>query len=141
MNFEIEIVEAYRLEPTSKNKKSKQFSVHAYIAMYDIDVRGITIQKKSNGWFILMPSKSNYDEEEGKRIYFPVIDFTNPKTKKEFLLQINEKFVEYIAGNPQLENDPVEGKPKKPGMSSSVAKEKLEKMSAERNKNPKYKGK
>ena len=146
MDYGIEIVDAYEYDPSENKeehearkkanagKEIMQYSLHVYNALWDADMRGIRAQKKSNGWWILMNKSSNYDPEEERRVIFPCFDSPNAKKKRAMITQIGEKFIEFIEQKRLSGENLIKKTP-------SQVIEKLEKLTTDRNKNPKYKGK
>lgn len=134
MNFEIEVVDMYPFMSAEdkKNKlpasKYKRFSCHIYVAIYDIDIRGIVAKKNTEDWFICMPSNRNYDLEEKKLTIFPILEFTNPKKKEAFILELKKKVIDYYPGF--LAKHEIDNFKKQ---SKSTVKKKLETLTKERN--------
>lgn len=149
IDFEIEIVDAYDITPAIilkvpkeelSNKASKRigWSIHVYIAVLDIDIRGVVAKKIKNDWFIVMPYNVNFDKESQKMVRFPSITFTNPDKQSELLKQIKEKFSLFI--KEKLVEEIEEKEKKKIAWLERNKKndEKALKMSDKRNEKEKY---
>src|SRR4029077_16940228 len=93
--MEIEIVEFYP-EPNTK-KGEKCGTLHVYLTNIGMDIRGIRCIKTKRGWVTLMPHKQGW--EDGKRVFYPVVSFTDIEIMKKLLLQIKEKGIAYIKEN------------------------------------------
>lgn len=94
--MEIEIVEYYPEIATTK-KKCKQGTMHVYIIDIGMDIRGIRWIKTKKQWIMLMPHMPALDE--GKRVFYPVISFTDIDKMKDLLTQIKQKGLDYITKN------------------------------------------
>ncbi len=92
MDIDIEIVEFYPEKDTKKGEKSG--SLHVYITNLGMDIRGIRCIKTKRGWVTLMPHKTGRDE--GKKVFYPVITFTDMEVMKNLVTQIKEKGIAYI---------------------------------------------
>ncbi len=93
--MEIEIVDAYLIQ-TEKKEKDKGWSLHVYFPDWEMDIRGITLQKEKKGWMLRMPFKKNFDSEEGKAISFPVISFLEKEKTRGFVQSIKEKAIPFV---------------------------------------------
>lgn len=109
--MDIEIVDFYP-DTTKDQKKQKCGTMHIYIPSLDLDVRGILFIQHKNSWVIRMPHKQAIDE--GKKVFYPVISFTNIDKMKKLLTQIREKGVKYIQEN---FSEKKVGKKSRPGVS------------------------
>lgn len=148
MDFEIEIVDAYEIADRKAqqgklfNKKEARrmgWSVHVYIPIYDMDIRGILARKLSNGWFIQMPHTCNFDKETKKWVMFPSLSFTSVETKEKFISELNTKFVDFIKEK-LLEEGEAQEKKKIDWMErQKKVEEKLKRSSDKRNQSGKYK--
>ena len=85
-----EFVEFYPKSPDVKNERFLG-TVHLYIIDMNIDLRGILAVKmitpKNRDLHYLgyrFPGNTTIDEE-GKRVFYPIINFVNPKDKKEWI--------------------------------------------------------
>lgn len=76
---QIEVVGIY----PEKYKKGIIATFHIYLIDKDIDIRGGVIFKKPKGdYFVQVPQASGTCEETGKKIFFPVISFTDKEYEK-----------------------------------------------------------
>ena len=93
--MEIEIVEAYLIKRDAQ-AQPKGWSLHVYIPEWEMDLRGIWMFKKESGWIIQMPHLTNFDEDEQKKIRFPVISFSDSEKIRKLKEEIKKKAIEYI---------------------------------------------
>ena len=91
-----EIVDFY---PKTSVKNPKFIgTLHVYIVVdaVEIDLRGISVFTKTNGFFFNMPVGYAFDEEGQRSVQFPYISFTNLELDaklKEFIVKEGTKYV------------------------------------------------
>ena len=93
--MEIEIVGFYEIN-RDDSKNILTGTLHVYLVDYGMDIRGCYVVRKKNGILIFLPSKVGIDEETGKKVQYPCIQFTDPEKNKELLIQIRYKGISYI---------------------------------------------
>jgi hypothetical protein len=96
MSFGIEIVDAYKTVKKDNTINNKKLSLHVYVALFDLNIKGIMANKTSKGWFILLPSCYNFDQKKRRMVRFPFLDFTNTKRKTEFIKEIQSNFIDFM---------------------------------------------
>jgi hypothetical protein len=100
--MEIEIVEFY-LEQQDTDKKTLKGTLHIYLPIHDIDIRGVIVSRRKDFWFFGLPSKVGSDQETGEKIKYPIFTFTDSKKMGELLSNIREKGKSYIIQKMKIE--------------------------------------
>lgn len=91
----VEIVEFY---PFPKKEKSLFIgTIHVYMTDKKIDIRGISVIKKKKKFWFQMPMLRAIDE--GKVVFFPVLEFLEANEKKEFFKILMTEGKKYIMEN------------------------------------------
>lgn len=91
--MKIEVVEFYHDETLTK-QKLKHGTMHIYIIDLQIDIRGIRWFKTKKKWIMRMPHLIGI--EDGKRVFYPVVTFTDTEKMNELLTEIKTKGLAYI---------------------------------------------
>lgn len=78
--MKIEIVEYYPIpNPTGKMLGT----MHIYVCNLKMDIRGVEVYKIKGQYIFKLPQKWGIEDE--KRIWYPVISFTDNQTQKDFV--------------------------------------------------------
>lgn len=93
--MQIEIVGFYEIERNDEKEKLIG-TLHVYLVDYGLDIRGCYVIRQKKGILILLPSKVGIDEDTGKKVQYPCVQFTDPEKNKELLIQIRYKGISYI---------------------------------------------
>ena len=91
--MKIELVEIYKEKTENKNFIG---TAHIYLIDYDIDLRGIGVFKKHNGYYCKLSDRFATDADTQKRVRYPVFRFTNPEKHKELMHAILAAIKEYM---------------------------------------------
>ena len=91
----IEIVEAYQL--FNPQNKHIGWSVHVYLIDKNLDYRGIFVRKTPKGPFIELPFRVSIDPDTNLPVKFPILEFTDPKEKSEFLPLFRKKLLDLLS--------------------------------------------
>lgn len=92
--MKIEIVEFY---PSKIRKNQEIGSLHIYIIPFNMDLRGISVYKKKNGFYFQFPQYKG--EVDGKIVPYPIINLVNEKEKKSLVAAVIKQGTEYILKN------------------------------------------
>jgi hypothetical protein len=92
----IEIVEFYP-GMTDKSKLILKGSLHVYLIHLHLDIRGIQVSKEKHRWHFRWPQR--WAVEDGKKVFYPVVSFTDPAANKMVLAEINRLGKDYIIKN------------------------------------------
>jgi len=93
--MDFEIIEAYPIKFDGKSK-SQGWSLHIYFPDLDLDLRGIRMMKSGQGWWCEMPHLRNWDDEQNRVVFFPLISFTNSEKTRKLKQNIKAKATEFI---------------------------------------------
>jgi hypothetical protein len=81
--MKIELVEIYKEKALNKKFIG---TAHIYLIDYDIDIRGIGVFRKKNGYFCRLADRFALDPKTNEKVRYPVFRFTNPE-KQQLLMQ------------------------------------------------------
>ena len=88
--MEINFIEFYpNLNPRPHSKVLG--TVHLYIADFKMDLRGIRVVKSGQNLIFKMPHVRGWDYEEDKEVFYPVVNFVDPNSKKEILDYLHQQ--------------------------------------------------
>lgn len=99
--MKLEIVEFYPFFPKNEsNSKRKLFlgTMHVYFCDFEMDLRGIGVFYEKKNFYFYFPIKNFVDENQQKVVY-PIVNFTNPSKKTEFIEFLKTSGVKYIFEN------------------------------------------
>jgi len=77
-----------------KGNKAFRGTCQVYISDFDLDIRGISVNKNGSKLIFFMPRGMGIDHETGKKVWYPVVSFTKKETMQEiydFLASIAEE--------------------------------------------------
>lgn len=84
--MKFELVDFYpvskKLPPKNKNMVG---TVHIYAIDKNMDLRGILVFKRNKNIIFYLPNSTGFDEETGKKVYYPLYSFTSPDEHKSML--------------------------------------------------------
>jgi hypothetical protein len=123
-NIEIPVIEVVEFYPNKITKKGHKLegTLHIYIIDWDVDIKGINVTCKANGyWFFGMPNKLGWDVDEKDNIRYPIFSFMDRERQRMFMAQIKKQGTEYINKEFLSKKKPKRVNTKKPTQ-SKVAK-------------------
>ena len=91
--MKVELIEFY--QDTQKKKNEITGTAHVYIEDFDLDVRGIYVRKTGNQLWISKPTQKYIDENQ-KSCKYPIIDFANRNTDREFIKHVRNELQKYF---------------------------------------------
>lgn len=91
--MEIKIIEFY---PSFITNNRISGTLHIHIPSFGMDMRGIQVYAPKGKYQFFIPTKRQYDPDAKQTIVFPVLDFSDKKVKRDFLLSIATAAVPYI---------------------------------------------
>ena len=106
--MEIEVQEAYPVYAKETNRFIG-YSMHVFLMLpgkeedYQIDLRHVFAQRKSKGWFIVIPFRNTLDHETKEPVRFPVYTFFKKEQHEQFMQLLRKKCIEFIEKKQQDE--------------------------------------
>lgn len=83
--MKFEFVEFYPTPDDIKQKNDNALgTVHIYAIDCELDIRGIRLTRRNKSIFFVLPHTITTDEE-GQKVKYPFLQFTNEKTHKELM--------------------------------------------------------
>lgn len=84
--MKFELVEFYPMseEERKKYKTKCVGTVHIYLIDYELDIRGIRVLPRKNGYFYHAPH-FHFKDEDGKKGKYPLLRFVNEEKHKAFM--------------------------------------------------------
>jgi len=95
--MKFEIVEFYPINDEIKNKEIIG-TIHVYFIDIQMDMRGIYVRKLKNKIMFTLPGLKVLDAE-GKKVFFPFIEFTDINIKKSLIGFLQKEGIKYIKKN------------------------------------------
>jgi hypothetical protein len=79
--MKIEFVDYYEIK--NDEKKGACGTAHVFLPDYNMDIRGIGVRYVKEKIYVIFPYKFAIDED-GERIMYPIINFIDDETNKDF---------------------------------------------------------
>ena len=89
--MKIEIVDFYPFERSSKNNIG---TMHIYVIDLDMDIRGIQVIRNKNAYLFFLPKKIAFEGD--KKVWYPIINFTNNAKNIELNADLRQKGAEFM---------------------------------------------
>ncbi len=103
--MEIEIQDFYPSKPRN-NKVELTGTLSLYVVDYDLDIRGIVVDRVKGRYYFRLPSNGAFDEDgkplidNGRRVRYPIVTFTSRQKQDELMAEIRKlapAFIEKMA--------------------------------------------
>lgn len=91
--MKIEVVEVYKVKTLNKKFVG---TAHVYLCDLDMDLRGIGVYKKKDGFFCQSADRFAVDETTKQKVRYPVVRFTNNEKQKQFMNELSKAVTDYL---------------------------------------------